>query len=274
MSDNDRQKENIVDLYSRVAPTYGRVGPNIHDYAGEHLIERLGMKEGAQVLDVAAGRGANLLPAARAVGPHSQVIGIDLAEGMVRETTAEIERQNLQNATMLSMDAEHLTFPDASFDYVLCAFAIFLFPNLEQALSEFFRVLRPGGMLAITTARDIDALSLWYGERITEYSLRYAFPLYAGGGKGSNYSELPQYLTQVGFIDIQTLYEEADFVYADARQWWDNKWTHGTRYSLEHMAPAVLAQFKAEVFARLDKETQANGIYETLRFQFVLARKG
>ena len=274
MSNNDRQKENVADLYSRVAPVYGYVGPNIHAYAGEHLIERLGMKEGARVLDVAAGRGANLFPAARAAGPRGQVIGIDLAEGMIRGTTAEIERQQLSNASMLSMDAEHLAFPDASFDYVLCAFAIFLFPHLEQALSEFFRVLRPGGTLAITVARDLDALSHWYGERITQYSRRYSFPLYAGGGKGSNYSELPQYLTQAGFSNVQTLYEEADFVYSDAQQWWDNLWTHGTRYSLEHMAPEVLEQFKAEVFARLGQEARTNGIRQSLRFQFVLARKG
>src|SRR5437660_12224470 len=56
----------------------------------------------------------------------------------------------------------------------ILAFAIFLFPHLEQALSEFFRVLRPCGMLAITVARDLDALSHWYSERITEYSRRYS----------------------------------------------------------------------------------------------------
>ena len=155
----------------------------------------------------------------------------------------------------------------------ILAFAIFLFPHLEQALSEFFRVLRPGGMLAITVARDLDALSHWYGEHITEYSRRYSFSLYAGGGKGANYAELPQYLTQAGFIDVRTLYEEADFAYTNAQLWWDNLWTHGTRYSLEHMAPEVLAQFKAEVFARLDKEALSNGLHVTLRFQYVLAIK-
>src|SRR5437588_8601714 len=87
----------------------------------------------------------------------------------------------------------------------ILAFAIFLFPHLEQALSEFFRVLRPRGMLAITVAQDVDELSQWYGERITEYSRRYSFPLNAGGGQGGNYSELPQYLTQAGFINVQTL---------------------------------------------------------------------
>ena len=73
----------------------------------------------------------------------------------------------------------------------ILAFAIFLFPHLEQALSEFFRVLRPGGMLAITVARDLDALSHWYGEHITEYSRRYSFPLYAGVGKEPTMQSFP-----------------------------------------------------------------------------------
>ncbi len=137
MNNAETQKENIAGLYHRVAPNYGQVGPNIFAYGGKHLVERIGMIEGARVLDVAAGRGANLFPAAEIVGPHGQVIGIDLAEGMVQETTAEIERRYLHNATMLQMDAEHLAFPDASFDYMLCGFAIFLFPSLEQALSDF-----------------------------------------------------------------------------------------------------------------------------------------
>lgn len=96
-------------------------------------------------------------------------MGIDLVPGMVQETTAEIKRRNLSHVTMLLMDAERLMFPDACFDYVLCGFAIFLFPHLEQAWSEFFRVLRPGGKMGVTVAQDLDALSHWFGERITAY---------------------------------------------------------------------------------------------------------
>ena len=59
------------------------------------------------------------------------------------------------------------------------------FPHLEQALSEFFRALRPGGKVGITVAQDLDALSHWYGEHITGYHKRYQFPLHAGSGKGS-----------------------------------------------------------------------------------------
>src|SRR5258708_5126353 len=141
------QKETIAGLYHRVASAYGQVGPNIFAYAGQHLVERLGVGEGAQVLYIGARIGANLFPAAK-----------------------------LPLASMLQMDAEQVAFSDASFDYVLCGFAILLFPHLEQALSECFRVLRPGGKLGITIAQHLDALSHWYGEHITDYHTRYHFP--------------------------------------------------------------------------------------------------
>jgi ubiquinone/menaquinone biosynthesis C-methylase UbiE len=171
------------------------------------------------------------------------------------------------------MDAEHMTFSDASFDYVLCGFAIFLFPHLEQVLSEFFRVLRPGGKLGITIARSLDALSQWYGECITAYHTRYHFPLSAGSGEGSNYAALPHHLTNAGFINIQVLTEQTDFVYANAQEWWGSRWTHGPRYALEQMAPEVLAQFKEEVFSRLAQEIQSQRIHETLDFQYIVAEK-
>ncbi len=273
MNSDDQQKAAIAGLYSRAASTYGSVGPNYFAYVGQRLVDHLGIRAGARVLDVAAGRGANLFPAAQKVGPEGQAIGIDLAEGMVHETGAEIQRRGLAQASMLQMDAEQLDFPDAAFDAVTCGFAIFFFPHLEQALAEFLRVLRPGGQLGISVARQPDALSRWYGEHITAYHQRYQFPLHVGVGKGSSYAELPHYLTQAGFINVQIHQEQADFVYADAQQWWDARWTHGPRYALEHMEPAVLAQFQAEVFAKLAEEARPDGIHETFSIQYLLAEK-
>lgn len=269
----DSMKENIAGLYHRASANYGQIGPNFFAYAGQHLVEHAGIEEGSQVLDIGAGRGANLFPAAQRVGPHGTVVGIDLAEGMVQATTAEIARQHLPQASMLQMDAENLTFADASFDTLLCGFAIFLFPHLERALSEFFRVLRPGGRIGITIAQDIAALSRWYGEHITAYHERYHFPLSAGTGEGTNYAELPHHLTQAGFSNVREQQEQANFTYTDAQEWWDAHWTHGPRYSLEHMSPEVLAQFKQDVFTRLAQETQPDGIHETLKLRYILADK-
>lgn len=275
-------KDNIASLYNRVASTYGRVGPDRFAYAGKGLVERIGINEGARVLDVGVGRGANLFPAADKVGPRGNVIGIDLAEEMLRETGAEIERRGLRNAFVLSMDAEHLWFDDASFDYVLCGFAIFLFPHFEQALTEFFRVLRPGGTagitvrvpgkLGITVAHD-GSLSRWYSKLITEYHERHHFPLSAGGAR-LDLEELPAHLARAGFADVYVLQEQTDFIYADARQWWDARWTHGTRYSLENMTSEVLEQFKAEVFTRLAEEQRPDGIHEEWNLHYVIGTRG
>lgn len=240
MTNDEAKKERIADLYHRVSALYGNIGPNYYAYAGQRMVEHIGIIEGATVLDVASGRGANLFPASLKVGPQGRITGIDLAEGMMRETGAEIERRGLHNAFMLQMDAEHLTFPDASLDYVLCNFAIFLFPHLEQVLSEFFRVLRPGGKLGITVAQNLDSITKWYGQHITEYAARYQFSIRAGGGKGSNYVELPHYLEQAGFSNVQVRKEQVDFDYTNAQEWWDARWTHGPRYALEHMTPEVL----------------------------------
>lgn len=268
----DEPKTNIAGLYNRVSSTYGQVGPDAFADAGRRMVEHIGIVEGAKVLDVGVGRGANLFPAAEKAGPRGQVIGIDLAEYMVRETAAEIQRRNIPQASVLVMDAEQLAFPTDTFDDVLCGFAVFLFPHVEQALAEFLRVLRPGGKLGITIARNADAIEQWYSKRITEYHERYHFPLNAGGGN-LDLAELPSYLTRAGFVDVQVELERAEFVYASAEQWWDAKWTHGTRYSLEHMAPEVLAQFKAEVFARLQEILQPDGIHEGWSLQFIIGIK-
>lgn len=277
MSDNraehEVRKECIANLYDQVASAYGQVGPNYFAYAGRHLVEHTGITEGVWVLDVATGRGANLLAAAEVVGPHGLVIGVDLAPGMVRETAAEIKRRNLSQVAIRQMDAENLDFPDASFDYVLCGFAIFLFPHLERALAEFLRVLRSGGKLGITVAQDLAAFSRWYGEHLTTYHQRYHIPLGVGVGKGRNYAALPEYLALAGFVDVQVIQEQVEFVYADAQEWWDSRWTHGPRYSLEQMTPQVLAQFKAEVLARLAQEEQPDGIHEAMRLQYMIASK-
>lgn len=272
MDANETLKSNIAALYSRAAPRFGQVGPGKYAYVGRGLVERLGIGEGAQVLDVAAGRGANLFPAAEKAGPGGRVTGIDLSEGMVQETTQEIKRRNVQNATIMQMDAEHLAFDDASFDYITCGFAIFLFPHMERALAEFQRVLRPGGKLGISVARDSDALSQWYGRHIADYAARYHLPLHVGGNN-LDYAQLPSLLTRAGLTDVQVLREQAAFTYAGAQEWWDEKWTHGTRYSLEHMPPDVLAQFQAEVFARLAQEQREGGIREEWHIQYCIGTR-
>lgn len=93
------------------------------------------------VLDVACGTGDM---AVSLVERGCTVTGVDISEEMLA-----IARQKATIVTFMIADAEHLPFPDASFDAVTCAFGVRNFVHLEQGLSEMLRVLKPGGRMVI-----------------------------------------------------------------------------------------------------------------------------
>lgn len=139
-------------IFNRVAPDYDVAGPGCFAHFGRRLVEEVGVAPGQRVLDVATGRGAVLFPVAERACLTGEVIGVDLAEGMVRITSDEAKRRDL-TAQIRVMDAEQLDFSTAAFDRVLCGFGVMFFPDLPQALSEFHRVLKPDGRLGISTWR-------------------------------------------------------------------------------------------------------------------------
>ena len=104
-------KELVAGFFGRAAASYDGMGPHAFQYFGRRLVELAQIPCGAQVLDVATGRGAVLFPAAEQVGPHGHVVGIDVTEPMVQLTAAEISQQGVTNAEVCQMDAGRYTSP-------------------------------------------------------------------------------------------------------------------------------------------------------------------
>jgi tRNA G46 methylase TrmB len=77
------------------------------DYFGVRLVELVGVTEGALVLDVGTGGGASLYPAARIVGDHGQVTGIETCHGCQERTSSEINRCGITNAKVLLAKEEN-----------------------------------------------------------------------------------------------------------------------------------------------------------------------
>ncbi len=101
-----------------------------------------------RLLDVATGTG-DLAIAAATLRPRS-IVGIDVSAGMLNLATDKIRRQGLDKTISVQRaDAEHLPFPDASFDAVTVAFGVRNFADLNGGLREMARVLRRGGVAAI-----------------------------------------------------------------------------------------------------------------------------
>lgn len=97
-----------------------------------------------RVLDVGCGTGVLARAAADHVADDDQVTGLDLNEGMLAVAGRLRPQINWRQG-----DATHLPFSDASFDVVMSQFALMYFPDRVAALKEKWRVLRPGGRLAI-----------------------------------------------------------------------------------------------------------------------------
>lgn len=149
--DAARLKQEFVAVFDAVSGEFDQGGVEFFGPMGRRLVELAAIRPGERVLDVGSGRGAVLLPAAAAAGPDGEAVGIDLAKGMVRHLTADIERRGIANASVRLMDGEAPDFPAASFDAVLGSFSIALLPNSVEALPRYRELLRPGGRLAFTS---------------------------------------------------------------------------------------------------------------------------
>jgi O-methyltransferase / aklanonic acid methyltransferase len=273
MSDDAQvRKEQVTGLYSRVAASYGRIGPDIFAPFGRSLVARMHLSPGARVLDVATGRGAVLFAAAEQVGPAGFVVGIDLAEQMVRETAADLRRKGMTNATVQQMDAEHLAFPDASFDAVLCSYALPLFPQVELAVAEFHRVLRPDGKVGVCVPSGGDERWLWYTQLVFAYHQTYHLSM-EWVPRILDASAVTRLLREAGFAALSTAAQDYEFVYTTGQEWWEAQWTDAARFPLENMPPAVLEQFKAEVFERLNSLKQPGGLHYRRKADLVVGTK-
>ncbi|HET9905102.1 MAG TPA: methyltransferase domain-containing protein [Anaerolineales bacterium] len=257
-ADSQNKKDTLQGVFTRSASSYGQI--RYFPIFGEWLVETAQIPQGATVLDVACGRGAVLFPAAERVGPGGRVIGIDLAEGMARETQMEIERRGLKHAEARQMDAENLTFPDSTFDFVLCGFSMQFFPHLEQALTEFKRVLRPSGHVAVTTWGADDERWDWYEDLRTDYGATISL----GSQSLDKPDEIQDWFSKAGFVDIQIHTKEIDLAYRDEEEWWNVLWSISGRAGLEKIGAEKLEQLKAEAFEKMQAQKEADGFHHRL----------
>ena len=213
-------KQMIKQIFDSTAKSYDRVGPSIFSQFGERLVEQMPLARGARVLDVATGKGAVLLPAARRVGSKGHVTGIDLSGEILKEAERVVRADGLTNVELRKMDAEHLKFPDHAFDVVTCAFAFFLFPDMEAALREMYRVCKPGGYVAITnfskTPPLLDPCLSLLIQQFIDYQVRIVMP------PQLTYTpqEMKDLLSRFGFRSIKSHSEPNDIVYASAEDVW------------------------------------------------------
>jgi len=147
----DEAQRRAAFTYNAAADFYDRSPLSFWNYFGEQTIALLSLPPGSSVLDVCCGTGASALPAAKRAGSRGKVIGVDLAKELLELARGKAAQQHFGNIQFELGDMLSLRFPSGSFDAVVCVFGIFFVPNMSMAVHELWRLVRPGGQLAVTT---------------------------------------------------------------------------------------------------------------------------
>ena len=137
--------------YTAAADHYLRPALGFWDRWGAATVARLPLSSGDAVLDVCCGAGASALPAARVVGPAGHVLGLDLAQPLLASARQQAAEQGLANVSFRECDATTSGLESGSFDAVVCVFGVFFAADMPAFVAEMWRLLQPGGTLAITT---------------------------------------------------------------------------------------------------------------------------
>jgi ubiquinone/menaquinone biosynthesis C-methylase UbiE len=227
-----KSKELFPAIFSRHALAYHRRLEDVMSRGEargrDRVIELAAARPGMRILDLACGPGNLSRRLAARVAPDGEVVGVDLAPGMIALAHAAA----IPNARFEVMDIEELSFPDASFDAAVCGHGLQFVPDLGRTLREARRVLRPGGRLAASVPASAGKESVW--ELVDSAIQRWLPPAQTAPDRAAtaatviDAAALQQAAIQAGFaaarveaIEETVHWESAEKLVSMFTGWWD-----------------------------------------------------
>jgi ubiquinone/menaquinone biosynthesis C-methylase UbiE len=204
--------------WERTSSCYGKDQPQVFQRFANRLVELIDWSPGQHVLDIGAGTGIVALIAAKRIGLSGSVIGVDFAYGMMLRARNACDA-NRPKVLLTQMDAEFLGFPDESFDRVTCAFSLFQFVNMPEALNQMHRVLKPGGLVGLSNwgPEFFTPVGPMQRDLFRQYHIRPLLPNPITFKLG----QMKEMLQAGGFSNVRLIYEHIDLWFEGPEEIWE-----------------------------------------------------
>ena len=271
------QTVSVEDRKRRMALSFDSIAEHYEELRFVHacarrLVELADIQSNARVLDVGTGTGLVALAAASLVGRTGRVVGVDFSPEMLVRARANAKIANLEQIEFVQGDAENLEFPDSSFDMVLFASSLFFVPDMQKAILESLRVLKPGGRLGFSSfgAGFLSPLSSLLTARLEVHGIPPAKPPVARLADADVCRKL---LEDAGFERLEIIQEQVGYHHQNLEARWTEILAGLEGIPLTKLPPEVREQVKAEHFAELKALETPDGLWMNVPANFAFGRK-
>lgn len=272
MPDKHEFKQKVTAVFDLVASGYDHPSLRFFPFSADALIHFLRPQPGSKILDVATGTGAAAVAAAQSIGPSGRVQAIDLAEDMIEKAIRNVDKMALSNVDFHVMDAEHVEFKTDYFDAAMCSFGIFFLPDMNAALKNWLRVLKPGGQVAFTIFAEsaFQPMADIFRAQMEQYGVEFDT---AAWQKLNQKEHCEQLLDKAGATDIRVVEKQMGYHLNDANDWWAVIWNSGFRGYVEQLNPEQLAGFREQHLQEVTKLVTDKGLWMDVNVLFAAGKK-
>lgn len=211
-------RSQILSGWERTSSYYGKERPRVFQRFASRLAELIDWSPGQKVLDIGVGTGNVALIATERVGPSGGVVGVDFARGMLLRARQGCNA-SIPEVLLAQMDAEFLGFPQESFDRVTCAFSLFQFINMPEALLQMHRVLKPGGLVGLSNwgPEFFTPVGPMQRDLFRQYHIRPLLP----NPITFRLDQMRELLQAGGFSNERLIYEHIELWFEDPEEIWE-----------------------------------------------------
>jgi ubiquinone/menaquinone biosynthesis C-methylase UbiE len=219
-----------------------------HRAYAEGLIAHSAIRLGDRVLDAGVGTGFAAIAAATRVGPSGRVVGVDVSPGMLQQARVAVDA-GLRNIELRLADACALhDLPAESFDAIICSAALLYMP-VQRALTEWRRLLRPGGTIGFSTMRaGFPEAGELFRRCAAEFGVQLVDPSAALGSEAAAAAAL----RHAGFAEITVVSDRVRLSDADFSCAWESNLRSAAHGEVRNLPPASLEALRSRFEQALD----------------------